>query len=237
VTARHDASPVELRRRWGQLQDRIARAGGDPAGITVVAVTKGVAVGPAMAAVELGLVDLGESYAQELVAKADEVADLLEASATSRPAGANLPVSPRWHFIGRLQRNKVRVVAGHVHLWQSIDRLSLAAEVARHQPGAQVLVQVNVTGAEQQGGCPPERVAAVVEGCGDLGLEVRGLMAIGAQGSEDEVRAGFRVVRGLADRLALAERSMGMSGDLELAVGEGATMLRVGTALFGPRGR
>lgn len=237
MTAEHDASPVELRRRWEQLQDRIVRAGGDPAGITVVAVTKGVPAGPAMAAVELGLVDLGESYAQELVAKADEVADLLEASATGRTAGANLPVSPRWHFIGRLQRNKVRVVAGHVHLWQSLDRLSLAAEVARHHPGAQVLVQVNVTGAEQQGGCPPERVAAVVEGCGDLGLEVRGLMAIGAQGSEDEVRAGFRVVRGLADRLELAERSMGMSSDLELAVGEGATMLRVGTALFGPRGR
>ena len=237
MSAEHDASLAELRRRWEQLQDRIARAGGDPAGITLVAVTKGVAVGPAVAAVELGLVDLGESYAQELVAKADEVTDLLEARAASSTPGSNLPVSPRWHFIGRLQRNKVRVVALHVHLWQSIDRLSLAAEVARHQPGAHVLVQVNVAGAEQQGGCPPERVAAVVEGCGDLGLEVRGLMAIGRQGSEDEVRAGFRVVRGLADRLSLAERSMGMSGDLELAVGEGATMLRVGTALFGPRGR
>jgi pyridoxal phosphate enzyme (YggS family) len=231
------ASAVELRRRWEQLQDRIAAAGADPARTVVVAVTKGVAVGPALAAVELGLVDLGESYAQELVVKADEMADLVEARATSRPAGANLPVSPRWHFIGRLQRNKVRLVAPHVDLWQSIDRLSLAAEVARHQPGAHILVQVNVAGAEQQGGCPPERVGAVVEGCGDLGLEVRGLMAIGPQGSEDEVRAGFRAVRALADRLELPERSMGMSADLELAVGEGATMLRVGTALFGPRGR
>ena len=237
MSAEPDASRAELRRRWEQLQDRIAAAGGDPARIVLVAITKGVAVGPAMAAVELGLRDLGESYAQELVAKADEVTDLLEARGATRTTGANLPVSPRWHFIGRLQRNKVRLVAPHVHLWQSIDRLSLAAEVARHQPGAHVLVQVNVSGAERQGGCPPERVAAVVEGCGDLGIEVRGLMAIGPQGTEDEVRAGFRVVRVLADRLALPERSMGMSADLELAVGEGATMLRVGTALFGPRGR
>ena len=108
--------------------------------------------------------------------------------------------------------------------------------MAQRAPGAKVLVQVNVTGAPQQGGCPPERAASVVEGCTDLGLEVRGLMAIGAIGAPDEVRAGFRTVRELADRLGLRERSMGMSGDLEAAVAEGATIVRVGTALFGPRG-
>jgi uncharacterized pyridoxal phosphate-containing UPF0001 family protein len=79
-------------------------------------------------------------------------------------------------------------------------------------------------------------VASVVEGSRDLGLDVRGLMAIGVQGSDEAVRAGFRVVRELADRLELPERSMGMSGDLEAAVAEGSTMVRVGTALFGPRG-
>jgi pyridoxal phosphate enzyme (YggS family) len=165
---------------------------------------------------------VGESYIQELVAKVAELDD-------------GGPPALRWHLIGRLQRNKVRQAAPHVHLWQSVDRLSLAAEVAHRAPGASVLVQVNVTGEERQGGCPPERVAAVVEGCVDLGLDVRGLMAIGAQGPPEVVRAGFRRVRDLADGLGLPERSMGMSGDLEAAVAEGATMIRVGTALFGPR--
>jgi uncharacterized pyridoxal phosphate-containing UPF0001 family protein len=98
-----------------------------------------------------------------------------------------------------------------------------------------VLVQVNVTGAAQQGGCAPERVAAVVEGCRDLGLDVQGLMAIGPQGGEAEVRAAFRRVRDLADLHELPERSMGMSGDLEAAVAEGTTMLRIGTDLVGAR--
>lgn len=229
MIAGEDGPGEELRRRWDRVRDRIAAAGGDPERTAVLAVTKGVDAPRALAAAAVGLVDLGESYAQELAAKAEVAAEAVE--------GGRPPVSPRWHFIGRLQRNKVRVVAPHVHLWQSVDRLSLAAEVARHQPGGHVLVQVNVAGAEQQGGCPPERVAAVVEGCTDLGLQVRGLMAIGPQGSDDEVRAGFRVVRALADRLGLPERSIGMSGDLELAVAEGSTMVRVGTALFGPRGR
>jgi uncharacterized pyridoxal phosphate-containing UPF0001 family protein len=161
------------------------------------------------------------------VAKADELADR-----------GVVPV--RWHCIGRLQRRKVRLAAPLVDLWQSVDRLSLAGEIARHAPGAAVLVQVNVSGAEQQGGCAPPRTAAVVEGCRDLGLDVRGLMAIGPQGDPGTVRAGFRRLRELADGLDLPERSMGMSGDLELAVAEGATLVRVGGALFGaavgPRG-
>jgi uncharacterized pyridoxal phosphate-containing UPF0001 family protein len=107
--------------------------------------------------------------------------------------------------------------------------------VARRAPAAAVLVQVNVSGAPQQGGCAPAFAASVVDGCRDLGLDVRGLMAIGVQGPPDAQRAGFRTVRDLADRLALTERSMGMSDDLEAAVAEGTTMVRIGTALFGPR--
>ncbi len=163
--------------------------------------------------------DVGESYAQELLAKVDAV---------------EAPV--RWHFIGGLQRNKVRSIAPFVQLWQSVDRLSLAAEIARHAPGAAVLVQVNVSGQENQGGCPPERLSSLVDGCSDLGLEVRGLMAIGPQGTDAEVRAAFRRVRELADQHGLPERSMGMTGDLEAAVAEGSTLVRIGTALFGPRG-
>jgi len=214
-----DARTVAVAEAAERVRSRIADAGGDPTSVRILAVAKGQPALAVAAAARAGLVDVGESYAQELVAKA-EVLDL--------PA-------VRWHLVGRLQRNKVRLVAPHVHLWQSIDRLSLAAEVAQRAPGAAVLVQVNVSGAEQQGGCRPEQAPSVVEGSRDLGLEVRGLMAIGPQGPDDEVRLGFRTIRALADRLELVERSMGMSGDLEAAVAEGATMVRIGTALFGPR--
>ncbi|MGQ0431682.1 MAG: YggS family pyridoxal phosphate-dependent enzyme [Microthrixaceae bacterium] len=211
------------------IRDRIAAAGGDPSRVRLIAVTKGHPAEVVAAAVAAGLVDLGESYVQELTAKAM----VLEETAEDRAA---IGAVPRWHFIGRLQRNKVRDAAPYVSLWQSLDRLSLGAEIARRAPGAAVLVQVNVADESQQGGCPPERVAAVVEGCADLGLDVRGIMAIGVRGTEAETRAGFRVVRDLVERLGLPECSMGMSGDFELAVAEGATMIRVGTALFGPRG-
>ena len=207
-----------------RVRERIARAGGDPDRVCIVAATKGQPAERVAEVVSAGLLDIGESYAQELVEKVELLGDQLDAAV-------------RWHFIGNLQRNKVRHLAGFVHLWQSVDRLSLAAEIANRAPGARVLVQVNVTRLEQQGGCPPERVAAVVDGCRDLGLDVRGLMAIGPQGSEDEVREAFRAVRTLADELDLPERSMGMSGDLEAAIAEGSTMVRIGTDLVGPRSR
>lgn len=209
-----------------RARTRITDAGADPDAVRIVAVTKGQPVEAVRAAAAVGLLDVGESYAQELLAKVDAVE-------AAPPAGGQ---HPRWHAIGRLQRNKVRQLAPFVHLWQSVDRLSLAAEVARRAPGAAVLVQVNVSGAEQQGGCRPEQAAAVVEGCADLGLEVRGLMAIAPTGPDDVVASAFSVVRRLADRLELPERSMGMSGDLEAAVREGSTMVRLGSALFGPRG-
>ncbi len=202
----------------GAVRERIAAAGGDPEGVRLVAVTKGHSLATVQAATAAGLMDLGESYAQELVAKAEAV-----------------QVGVRWHFIGRLQSNKVRRIAPFVYLWHSVDRLSLAAEIARHAPSAAVLVQVNVTGLPQQAGCSPEQVAALVEGCMELGLEVRGLMAIGPRGPDTLVRASFASVRALADRLGLPERSMGMSGDLAAAVAEGSTMVRIGTDLFGPR--
>jgi pyridoxal phosphate enzyme (YggS family) len=209
---------VSVADRLALVRGRIAGAGADPDRVRIVAVTKGHPADRVEEAVHEGLLDIGESYAQELATKAELV-----------DAGV------RWHFVGGLQRNKVRQVAGFVHLWQSVDRLSLAAEIARHAPAASVLVQVNVSGREHQGGCAPERVAAVVEGCADLGLDVRGLMAIGPQGTDEEVRHAFRTVRELADRFKLPECSMGMSGDLEAAVAEGSTMVRIGTDLVGTR--
>lgn len=215
-----------LRRAATVIRQRIHAAGGDPDRVTLVAVAKGQPVEAVAAAVRAGLRDVGESYVQELTSKAEALEHALLGEGELR-----------FHLIGRLQRNKVRDAAPHVHLWQSVDRLALAAEIARRAPGAAVLVQVNVSGAQQQGGSPPERVPGLVEGCVDLGLDVRGLMAIGPQGAPAEVRQAFARVRALADTLELPERSMGMSADLELAVAEGATIVRVGSALFGPRDR
>lgn len=201
-----------------RVRDRIVDAGGDPSAVRVVAVTKGFGPEAVAAAVAAGLRDLGESYADELVAKA----------AASGPAG-------RWHFVGRLQSNKVKAVASLVDLWQSVDRPSVIGQLGQRAPGARVLVQVNASGEPTKGGCRPADAPALVATAGDAGLDVRGLMAVGASAGPEAARPGFRLLRRLADRLDLPERSMGMSGDLEVAVQEGSTMVRVGQALFGPR--
>lgn len=205
--------------RVDAVRDRIEAAGGDPDAVTIVAVTKGFGTEVAVAAAAAGLVDLGENYAQELLGKADAVD----------------PASTRWHFIGQIQRNKVRKLAPVVSLWQTIDREEVGVEVARRQPGARVLVQVNTTAEPQKAGCAPEHTGALVSSLADTGLEVRGLMTIGPQGPGEGARPAFRMLRRLADDLGLPERSMGMSGDLEVAVAEGSTMVRVGNALFGAR--
>lgn len=202
------------------VRARIARAG-DPERVTVVAVTKGFGPDAVAAAMAAGLCDLGESYAPELAIKA--------------LAGAASGPDVRWHFVGRLQSNKVRRLAGTVHLWQSVDRPSVVEELARHAAGAAVLVQVNVSGEPHKGGADPAATPAFVADVAAAGLVVRGLMCVGAPGGAEAARPGFRLLRSLADDLGLVERSMGMSDDLEAAVEEGATMVRVGTALFGPR--
>lgn len=217
-TSEHVIDPAAVAERAEAIRARIADAGGDPASVTVVAVTKGFGPEAVRAAVAAGLTDIGESYAQELLFKAEAVSP-----------------SPRWHFVGRLQSNKVRSVARTVHCWQSIDRSSLVTEVARRAPRASVLVQVNASGERTKGGCPPEQTAALVEAARERGLVVLGLMAIGPLDAPEAARPCFRAVADLADTLELRQRSMGMSDDLEVAVQEGSTMVRVGTALFGPR--
>lgn len=203
--------------RLDALRARI-EAVGDPAAITVVAVTKGFDATVAAAATAAGLGDLGENYAQELLAKAAMVG----------------PV--RWHFLGRIQRNKVAALAPHVALWQSVDRVSAAAEVARRAPGAAVLVQVNLAGDPSRPGCGFDALPALVEDALALGLDVRGVMGVAPPGPvEGLARPAFRRLRAAADALGLRECSMGMSGDLEVAVAEGSTMVRVGQALFGSR--
>lgn len=219
-----DVAPVDadvVAGRVAEVRDRISAAGGDPGRVRLVAVTKGFGPEAVVAAHGAGVHDVGEGYAQEMVAKVESL------------AGGPQPL--RWHFVGRLQTNKVRLVAPSVDLWQSIDRDSLGAEVAKRSPRARVLVQVNVTGEAQKGGCEPDGTAGLVARLEGLGLTVAGLMAIGPTGDPAASRPGFRALRTIADDLGLEERSMGMSDDLDVAVSEGATIVRVGRALFGPR--
>jgi pyridoxal phosphate enzyme (YggS family) len=211
---------MDVRKRATEVRRRIAAAG-DAKGVRIIAVTKGFGPDAVEAALRAGISDIGESYAQELAAKVPEV---------SR-AGA------QWHFIGRLQTNKVRGVADLVDVWQSVDRATLGDEIARRAPGAKVLLQVNVSNEPQKGGCAPPEAPHLVRRFRQAGLDVLGLMAIGRAGAPAEVRPGFRMLRRLADDLGLAECSMGMSDDLEIAVEEGSTMVRVGRALFGERPR
>lgn len=222
------SDPATIAARADAVRARIGHAGGDPVSVTLVAVTKGFGPEVAVAAVAAGLGDLGENYAQEVVPKIDAVA-----AASDGLAGDS---SPRWHFLGRLQRNKVRLLAPHIALWQSVDRLALGAEIVRRAPGAEVLVQVNLSGEAQKGGCERGEVGALVEALSALGLVVRGLMGVGPAGGPEAARPGFQWLRGEVDRLHLGVCSMGMSSDLEVAVQEGSTMVRVGTDLFGPRG-
>jgi PLP dependent protein len=218
---------AQVRDRLAAVRSRIEAAGGAD-DLAIVAVTKGFGVDAVAAAVEAGLHDVGENYAQELRDKAD---------ALEVPAGG---VTPRFHFIGRAQRNKVRQIAELVTLWQSVDRLELAREIAARAPGAAVLVQLNLSGEVQKGGCDPDGAPALVGTCREQGLDVLGLMGVGPAGPAEAARPGFRRLVSLADELDLPVRSIGMSADLEVAVAEGSTMLRIGTGLFGsrpPRGR
>jgi uncharacterized pyridoxal phosphate-containing UPF0001 family protein len=171
-----------LAARLAAVRERIAAAAPDPAAVTLVAVTKGFGVDVVRAVLALGACDIGESYVQELVAKATALEG--DADDTVRaPTGAAPAVAvPRWHAIGRLQRNKVRKAAPFVALWHSVDRLSLGAEIARCAPGAAVLVQVNTSGEASKAGCAPAMAAGLVEGLRDLGLDVRGLMTIAPAG-------------------------------------------------------
>ncbi len=216
-------SAAEVAVRLAEVRRRIERAGADPARVRIVAVTKGFGPDAVIAAGGAGLQDVGENYAQELLAKA---------RAVGQEVGAR---ELRWHYIGAIQRNKVRSLAPVVSLWQGVDRVVEGEEIARRAPGASVLVQVEVAGRPDRPGLPPRHVPQAVGALRALGLDVQGLMTVGPEGDPEGAREGFRTLARLAAELGLAELSMGMTDDLEPAVGEGSTMVRVGRALFGPR--
>ncbi len=210
--------------RYREIRERVERAareaGRPPGSVLIVGASKTVDLERIRAALGAGLRDLGENRAQELVAKAPALEEL--------GAGA-----PRWHFLGQLQRNKVRAVAPYVGLWQSVDRAELGAEIARRAPGASVLVEVNIADEPQKGGCAGSAVAELVDRLRAQGLDVRGLMTVPP--AEGDPRPWFAALRGLGEGLRLPDLSMGMSGDYEAAVSEGATIVRIGRALFGER--
>ncbi len=200
-----------------QIADAERRAGRAPGSVRLVAATKRQPVTSVAAALAAGVRDLGENRAQELVVKA--------------PALAHL--DPIWHFIGRLQRNKINQARPWVTWWDSVDGPDLADALTARVRAPRVLVEVNVDAAPQKGGCAPATVPGLVDRLRDGGAEVAGLMTVAPAG--EDPRRSFAVVRDLAEHLELAELSMGMSGDFESAIEIGATIVRVGTGLFGLR--
>ena len=240
---RHDDGLPDLdtiAERRAALIQRIAAAGGNPDEIEIVAVTKRFPPRAVELAVASGFTDIGENYAQELIEKTDLVfldrvdrdRDDLERQQT---------VAPTWHMIGGLQRNKVKKLAAVVPrrsvgrlVLQTLDRLDLVLEVEKRLPGATVFVQVNTTDEAQKSGCAAGDVPQLVDAARAAGLDVAGLMTIGPTDGSDPTPA-FELLRRLVDEHGLAGASMGMSADIEAAVAAGSTMIRVGSALFGPR--
>ena len=223
------AAPEDVAGRLAAVRDRVAgaagRAGRPASAVRLVVVTKGVAPPVMQAALDAGATDLGENRAQELLAKAPEL--------RCPSGGTPHPWRPTWHFIGRLQRNKVAALAPLVDLWQSVDRIELGRAIAGRVPGAAVLAEVNVADDPAKAGVAPDDAPALVDGLRSVGLRVDGLMTIPAAGRDP--RPAFATLATLADRLGLSEVSMGMSDDFEVAVEEGATIVRVGRAIFGSR--
>lgn len=222
-----------LRRIRERIDAAATGAGRNPGDVRLVVVSKDVGSDRVREAVDAGTIDIGENRAQELERKRSELEDLAP--------------QPRWHFIGTLQRNKVRVVAGRVSLIHSVDSVALGEAIAARasELGVEqdVLIQVNVAGEPSKHGVAPEETWNVVASLADRpGIRVRGLMTIAPAGVAAETRAAFAGLRDLRDRLRgelggdrLEELSMGMTSDFEIAIEEGATIVRIGTAIFGER--
>ncbi len=223
----------ELPARLAHVREAIGRhqaLGGWRHPVKIVAVTKTHGPDAVRAAVAAGLTAVGENRVQEALAKQEALRD----------------VAVEWHLIGALQRNKARQAVGRFALIHSLDRLDLAQELAKRMPPASrqaVLVQVNCSNEPQKGGAEPTAVAELLDRLREFDrLDVRGLMTMAALTDDiDGQRRAFRLLRTVRDDAergghTLPELSMGMSGDFGVAVEEGATMVRLGTLLFGERG-
>jgi hypothetical protein len=227
----------EIAARLADVRARIAaaaaasgRAAGD---VTLIAVSKKMPVEDVASAIAADQLDFGENYAQEL-------RDKRAAFAAEDPAGVRL----RWHFIGPLQSNKVKYVAGNVALIHSVDSAALLDEIDRREGGQECLIQVNLAGEAQKRGVAPDALPALLDHVASLAhVRCLGLMLIPPLAAPAVNRPLFAALRALRDqqaaiarpRVDLRELSMGMSDDFEVAVAEGATTLRLGRVLFGPR--
>jgi pyridoxal phosphate enzyme (YggS family) len=220
---RHDVA-ANLALVRARVATACGRASRDPATVTLVGVTKTVPAAVIQGAIEAGLTDVGENYVQEALAK--------------RAALAGAASDVRWHLIGHLQSNKAAAALEAFDMIQAVDSVRLAQALSRRASRlVPVLLEVNVAGEASKIGFAPAEVATAVAEVSKLpGLDLRGLMTV-APAVEDAnaVRPVFRTLRALARANGLSELSMGMTGDFEVAIAEGATMIRVGRAIFGER--
>ena len=210
---------IEVADRVAHVRSVISNAGGTA--VSLVAVTKSFGIDALRAASSAGCDAVGENYAQELLEKVTEGLPPIDV-----------------HFIGALQSNKVRLLAGHVALWQSVDRESVVDELGRRSPGASILIQVDTTQEPSKGGVAPAQLDALRIRAESQGLIVKGLMTIGpTDGTQQECEKSFGMLRQLVNDQGLSVCSMGMSADYSIAVACGSTMVRVGSGLFGSRSR
>lgn len=207
----------------GQLEQRLSKIRSDikdhspsPDDVRLVVVTKRFDAGVIQSLQSVDLNDFGENYAQELETKAAIVDDA------------------RWHFVGGLQKNKVKKIASFVAVWHSVSSSKLITEIASRTTEASIFIQVNLTGEPQKSGCQPSEIEALAIQATGAGLEVLGLMVMGPTGGADPAPV-FSQAHNLTKEFGFSRLSMGMSGDYKLALGYGATDLRLGEAILGPR--
>ncbi len=215
-----------------RIYDSCLKVGRNPDEVTIVAVTKTVPIEKIKEAINSGIKDIGENRVQELLEKRNSIENV------------------KWHFVGHLQTNKVKYIVDFIHLIHSVDSLKLAIEIDKRAKKINriidILIEVNTSGEKTKYGVEPEKTIELVkqisENCEFL--RIKGLMTVAAfLPDPEEVRPMFRLLRELKDEISnlnlknveMKHLSMGMSNDFEVAVEEGATIVRIGTAIFGPR--
>jgi len=218
ASIRENAAAVRAR-----IAAACARAGRDPADVTLVAVTKVFPADYVESAIAAGVADIGENRVQE-----------------ARDKKALVRGSARWHLIGHLQSNKAKDAVNLFDVIQTVDSVELAQKIARAAEAAgkrqEILLQVNIGNEEQKSGAERAEIPALVKTLRGIdALDLRGLMAIPPLGTVEETRRYFRELRALRDDAGVDQLSMGMSEDFEVAIEEGATIVRVGRAIFGER--
>ena len=206
----------EIKERIQEINKIIDAKAQNP--VTLIGVTKGFTHEEVNIASELGIKNFGENYAQELLTK-------------------NPLVDPEisWHYIGQLQSNKIRKISHLVDVWHSVTSLKLAREIHKRNDQAQILLQVSLMGPSNSKGFEVEQLPQLISELRDMNIDISGLMTMGVPGDMVATRVVFKELRKLADTFELPECSMGMSDDFEIALESGASMIRVGSAIFGNR--